>query len=162
MACDDIWRYDPQLWKLVTDTVMGGVSKGTIAREVVSSRDAVRMRGDVSTAQNGGFIQMALDFATDAKAFNASAFNGVEIDVFGNLENYNVHLRTTLMTRPQQSYRYSFSAGPVWQTIRVSFSDFIPNRIDAALDPRSLRRIGLVAIGRDFAADLSVARLGFY
>jgi hypothetical protein len=30
------------------------------------------------------------------------------------------------------------------------------------LDPSRLRRIGLVAIGREFDADLSVARLALY
>jgi hypothetical protein len=32
----------------------------------------------------------------------------------------------------------------------------VPYRTDTPLDPRSLRRIGFAAIGRAFAADLSV------
>ena len=48
-------------WQLVTDRVMGGVSDGTLVRETVSGRPALRMRGDVSLENNGGFVQMALD-----------------------------------------------------------------------------------------------------
>lgn len=36
------------VWQLVTDQVMGGISKGVMGREVVASRAAIRVRGDVS------------------------------------------------------------------------------------------------------------------
>ena len=47
-------------WQLLTDQVMGGVSKGIMVRDAVAGRPAIRMRGDVSLENNGGFVQIAL------------------------------------------------------------------------------------------------------
>ena len=63
---------------------------------------------------------------------------------------------------PGQSYRSSFRAIPGWQTLRLPFSGFTPYRIRSALDLARLERIGLVAIGRAFEADLCVAKVAFY
>ena len=148
-------------WQLFTDRVMGGVSNATMHRETVAGRPAIRMRGDVSLENNGGFVQIALDLAADGKAMDASAWRGIELDVFGNDEEYNIHLRTEDLTRPWQSYRQSFRADPRWRTVQFQFQDFTPYRTDTALDARKLRRIGLVAIGRAFSADLSVGGLRY-
>ena len=48
-------------WEFVSDTVMGGVSKGSVADEIVGGCDATVLRGTVSLENNGGFIQMAFD-----------------------------------------------------------------------------------------------------
>ena len=149
-------------WRLVTDTVMGGVSQGTLTSETIARRAAVRMQGTVRTDNNGGFIQIALDLNSDQGIIDASAFLGIAIDVWGNGETYGAHLRTTAISRPQQSYRQSFVATAQWRTIRLPFIHFTPHRIEVPLDTSRLRRIGLVAIGRAFAADLAVARLAFY
>ncbi len=149
-------------WRLVTDAVMGGVSRGDFTQDMAGPRPAVRMRGAVSTDNNGGFIQIALDLAAEGECFDASASTGVEIDVIGNGESYSAHLRTTDLTRPQQSYRHGFVAGPEWQTLQLPFARFVPHRTDLPFSPARLKRIGLVAIGREFSADLSVARLAFY
>ena len=159
----EIWPANRnQYWRLVTDAVMGGVSRGSIVKETLEGREAVRMRGDVSIENNGGFLQIALDLASETGSFDAGGFTGLELDVLGNHESYGAHLRTMDLTRPQQSYRQSFIATPDWQTLQLPFVQFMPYRTDIPLDVRRLRRIGLVAIGREFAADLAVARLGFY
>lgn len=167
MIIDDLSRPAPQAsngatWQFIADGVMGGVSQGTMTRETVDGREAYRMRGAVSLENNGGFIQMALDLSPDGTAVDASAFSGIALDVLGNSETYNLHLRTTDVTRPWQSYRQSFIAGPTWETHRIAFTDFAPHRIESALDVTKLRRIGILAIGRAFAADVSVGGLRFY
>ena len=149
-------------WQIFTDQVMGGVSQGTAAREIVAGRAAIRMRGDVSLANNGGFVQIGLDLAPDGGLFDAGGFDGIEIDVRGNGENYGVHLRTDAVRRPWQSYRQSLVATENWRTVRLPFTGFTPHRIDAQPDVRRLRRVGIVAIGRAFAADVALARLAFY
>jgi len=159
---DDLSRDPPMSaigirWQLFTDRVMGGVSKGTMIREMVAGRPAIRMRGDVSLENNGGFVQISLDLAPDGGAVDVSAWFGIELDVFGNGEEYGVHLRTSDLTRPWQSYRQSFRADPQWQTIPFRFQEFVPYRTDVPLNTRRLKRIGVVAIGRAFSADLSVA-----
>ena len=157
---DDLSRERPQ-WQLFTDRVMGGVSHGTMSREEVAGRPAIRMRGDVSLENSGGFVQIAIDLSPDGKAVDASIWRGLELDVFGNGEEYSLHLRTEDLTRPWQSYRQSFRADPQWRTVRFHFEDFKAYRTDTALNLRRLRRIGIVAIGRAFSADISVGGLRY-
>jgi len=164
---DDMSRPFPEAatgarWEYVADTVMGGVSSGGLARDIVAGRPANRLTGRVSLDNNGGFVQMALDLAADGRPVDASAWTGVALDVFGNGETYNLHLRTSAVTRPWQSYRASFTAQPRWQTVAVAFSDLSPHRLEAPFDARSLRRIGLVAIGREMTADLAMGGVRFY
>lgn len=46
--------------------------------------------------------------------------------------------------------------------MRLPFADFNGYHIGAPLDLEQLERIGIVAIGRAFKADLCVARLALY
>ena len=146
-------------WQLITDQVMGGVSQGTMVRDTVAGRPAIRMRGNVSLENNGGFVQIALDLSPDGGATDVSAWSGVELDIFGNGHEYGIHLRTDALTRPWQSYRQSFTADPVWRTVQLPFDHFIPHRTHVPLDTHQLQRIGLVAVGRAFSADLALGGL---
>lgn len=164
---DDLNQPAPQAsngasWELIADRVMGGVSQGMMHREVVESRTAIRMQGEVSLENNGGFLQIALDLKPDGGSLDASGWEGIEIDVFGNGEEYNMHLRTADVNRPWQSYRQSFLAQTKWKTLRLNFEDFTPHRIDTPLDLTTLRRIGIVAIGRAFSADIAIGGVRFY
>lgn len=149
-------------WQLFTDQVMGGVSTGTMSREVVGGRSAIRLRGDVRLENNGGFVQMALDLSPESGVVDASAWSGIELDAYGDGQDYGMHLRTSDLTRPWQSYRQSFRALPEWQTIRLPFAGFSAHRTEVPLDLRRLRRLGLVAIGRAFSADLAIGGLRFF
>jgi len=51
---------------------------------------------------------------------------------------------------------------PSWQTIFLPFSQFEPYRIETPMDPADIRRIGIVAIGRAFAAKLCIGRVALY
>ena len=145
-------------WEYIADTVMGGVSTGGIS---VSDAGA-RLQGIVSLDNNGGFVQMAFDLNADRSAFNASAWTGIELDVKGNGEAYDIRLRTDQLSRPWQSFRADFIAPKVQQIIRIPFADFEPHRIDAAFDPARLRRIGILAIGREFDADVTISAIRLY
>ncbi len=148
-------------WELVTDRVMGGVSSGRLKVEEVGGRPALRMTGQVSLENNGGFVQMALDLAPGGGPVDASRFAGITLVVHGNGAAYGVHLRTADVVRPWQSYRAGVVAEPRWTTVTLPFEAFTPHRIDAPLDTTRLRRIGIVAIGRAFAAEIALARLAF-
>jgi hypothetical protein len=149
-------------WALISDRVMGGVSSGRMTRETIAGRAALRMQGAVSLDNDGGFVQVALDLAPGGAAVDASAWSGVELDILGDGELYNLHLRTTDVIRPWQSYRTVFAAEPTWRTVRAPFAAFAPHRIEAPLDPRRLRRLGVVAIGRAFRADIAIGGARFY
>jgi hypothetical protein len=144
-------------WRLFTDGVMGGVSKGELTFDIVDNRRCMRLSGDVRLENNGGFVQIALDI-NEGQTINIEAYKGFLLDVYGNAEEYNVHLRTDETQRPWQSYRATFQAVPSWQTIFLPFSQFEPYRIETPMDPADIRRIGIVAIGRAFAANLCIGR----
>ena len=149
-------------WRGFSDRVMGGISQETITLAEIEGRRCLRLTGDVRLENNGGFIQMALDLAPKGRTLDASDYRGVLLAVRGNGETYGVHLRTPDCVRPWQSYRANFVTGPEWQEIRLPFDRFEPHRLTAPLDVRHLRRIGLVAIGRAFHADLAVSAIGLY
>lgn len=148
-------------WRLVADSVMGGVSSGRLEPTVVDGRPCLRLSGRVSLENNGGFLQMSLDLSPTGE-LDASAYTGIELTVRGNGETYNAHLRNRDTRIVWQSYRAGFKTGPEWQTLRLPFSEFRPYRIDRPLVLRHLRRLGLVAIGREMTADLCVARVALY
>jgi hypothetical protein len=161
-STDDLTAATGTKWRLVTDQVMGGVSEARVRRQEVAGRPALHLTGDVSTANNGGFVQTTLDLRADGGTVDARAWTGLQLTVYGNGEVYNLHLRTRDVARPWQSYRQSFTTAADWRTVRLPFAGFAPHRIDAPLDLSALKRIGLVAIGREFHADLAVADLRFY
>lgn len=148
-------------WRIVTDDVMGGVSSGEISLHTIDNRFCLRLQGDVRLENSGGFIQAALD-TENTVAADASAYSGILLEVYGNDEEYNLHLRTDAVWLPWQSYRASFSAPARWQTVRLPFAQFSGYRIGKKLDLENLERIGLVAIGRAFTADLCIAKLALY
>lgn len=149
-------------WRLVTDTVMGGISTGQLTVEEINGRPCLRLRGEVLTENNGGFIQAALDLEMLPMIRDASAFDGVVIDVYGNGESYNLHLRQDGLWLPWQAFRASFKAPPAWQTRYLPFAEFRPHATSAALKPSRLKRIGVVAIDRAFSADICIGRIGYY
>jgi hypothetical protein len=149
-------------WSGVADTVMGGVSKVNISHVVTDNESCLNLIGDVSLDNNGGFIQAALNLATDGGNFDTSEYTGIRLVARGNDEQYSIHLRTADNIRPWQSYRAQFIARPEMQTFEFPFSKFQPYRITAPLNLTKLRRIGLVAIGREFHADLTVCRISLY
>tara|TARA_R100000935_G_scaffold9126_1_gene18761 strand:+ start:2854 stop:3333 length:480 start_codon:yes stop_codon:yes gene_type:complete len=149
-------------WEFISDTVMGGVSEGSVAEEIVGGRNATALRGKVSLDNNGGFIQMAFDLCEDGSVVDASAMDGIEIEVWGDGDTYDVRLRTAQLTKPWQSFRTDFVAQLRWQKIRVPFSSLVSHRVDAVFDPMCLRRIGILAIGSERSAYIAVSDIGFY
>jgi len=148
-------------WRLVTDGVMGGLSQGQLTLDEYKGKSCLRMRGDVTTENNGGFVQIALALAVK-DVFDASAYSGIEIEVAGNNEVYNIHFRTDELWFPWQSYRYSFKAERDWKTYRITFSELEKYKTTHKFSSEEIERIGLVAIGREFKADLCLADIRFY
>jgi hypothetical protein len=71
-------------------------------------------------------------------------------------------LKTPATVLPWQSYRAAFVADTDWREVRLPFADFSPHRLNARLDTRRLRRLGIVAIGRAMHADICIAEVGLY
>jgi hypothetical protein len=148
-------------WRIITDGVMGGLSNGELSPATIDNKACLRLQGDVSLKNSGGFIQAALDIES-TEAADASTYTGLLLEVYGNDQEYNLHLRTGDVWLPWQSYRASFRAAGHWHAVRLPFDQFTGYRIGKKLDLKHLKRIGLVAIGRAFTADLCVAEIGLY
>lgn len=155
MAEDMTMKLTPR-WEYVSDQVMGGVSSGELQLQDADGLAYVTLTGTVSLENNGGFVQMAFDLAEARAAVDPASWDGIELELRGNNEIYEVRLRTTQLERPWQSFRRAFSASENWKVMRFPFADFMPHRTEVAFDPAALRRIGILAIGRTFEADISV------
>ena len=148
-------------WRMIADSVMGGVSDGNLSPDSMGGKDCLRLRGNVRLENSGGFVQAALDIEQTA-ASNASAYQGLLLVIYGNNEEYSLHLRTNDVWLPWQSYRASFQAPAHWHTVKLPFKSFTGYRIGKKLNTDRLKRIGIVAIGRAFTADLCIAKLALY
>ncbi|MEM1073684.1 MAG: CIA30 family protein [Pseudomonadota bacterium] len=151
-----ICTLQPQ-WEFVSDSVMGGVSTGALRQEKVAGRPATRLTGRVSLDNGGGFLQMAFDLRRDGTAMDVSRFAGFEVELFGNGETCDLRVRTTQLLRAWQSFRAPLKSTLSWQTLFVPFERLQPHKTEADFDPRELRRIGIVAVGREMQVDLSVS-----
>ncbi len=149
-------------WRLATDRVMGGVSEAQTTKREIDGRPALCLDGRVSLENNGGFVQMHLDLSPERKPLDASAFDGIRLIVRGDGADYNLHLKTAATTLPWQSYRATFPTDTQWREQRLPFAAFEAHRLEAALDPSRLERLGIVAIGRAMTADVCIAEIAFY
>jgi len=149
-------------WRMFTDRVMGGRSTADWSFETIAERSCLHLWGDVSLANNGGFVQVALPLTRKGKSFDASSFTGVRLWVRGNGEKYHVHLRSRRTRFPWQYYGAGFVADDGWSMVELPFSDFKPERLKAQLNPVKLTRIAVVAIGEEYKADVAVSRIEFY
>ena len=147
-------------WQFVSDQVMGGVSSGEASVSLEGVAPQVQMTGDVSTANNGGFIQIRRDVSN----LTTKNISGVYLTVKGNGEKYFVHIRTKWTVLPWQYYQAEFATSDQWRETRISIGEFngsswlLPTNISGG----DIRSIGIVAFGRDHAADISVREIGFF
>ncbi|MHC4323881.1 MAG: bifunctional methionine sulfoxide reductase B/A protein [Planctomycetota bacterium] len=164
---DDFSRDDPKNssgtdWEFFSDRVMGGVSSGKMVFVNEDERSSMHMTGAVSLANNGGFIQARKNFNPRGRSFDARRFAGIKLNVKGNGQSYAIHLRTSQTRLPWQYYQGAFSTNEQWREIKIPFTLFKPNSLGRPLDTRTLKSIGIVAIGREFQADIFVDEISFY
>jgi len=149
-------------WQTFTDRVMGGLSAGEASYETLGGRRCLRLRGQVSLENQGGFVQAALPLVRQGGAFDAGIYRGIRLWVRGNGAGYYVHLRTEDTRLPWQYYEAAFGTGPDWTRIDIPFSAFAPENLATALDTRKLKRLAVVAAKKAFAADVAVAGIELY
>ena len=150
-----------QKWNFITDQVMGGVSTGKFIVANVDGVKCYKMTGDVSTKNNGGFIQIR---AKLNPVINSKDYNGVYVKVYANKKNYNIHLRTDLTLAPWQYYSYTFFSSEKWVIIRAPFIEFKKSNFyqPKSILGQNIKSIGLVAGFDDFKSDICLSEIGFY
>jgi hypothetical protein len=147
-------------WRFFADTVMGGVSSGQVVFEKDGEGAYAHMTGRVSTANNGGFIQIRTELPDAAPA----GTTGVRLIVRGNDQRYFVHLRTSGTVLPWQYYQAGFDVTRTWTEVHLPFAAFEASGRMLRTVPRaqSLKSVGIVAYGRDHDAEIDIREVGFY
>ena len=147
-------------WSFIADTVMGGSSKGQLDFKKNNNEKFYKMQGQVSTKNNGGFIQ----FRTGIKRKLNKNYKGVRITIRGNGESYFVHIRTKGMWFPWQYYSSKFKTNSNWITIDLPFLEFKNSNWyqSSNFSPLEIKSIGVVAFGKDFNANIDVKFIGDY
>ena len=99
---------------------MGGRSTGKL--EFISSGETnyARLSGNVTTENNGGFIQF--------RAFLQNTLNskieGIKLEVRGNNQKYYLHIRTSGTVLPWQYYSATFNVDEQWKLVDIPLKQF--------------------------------------
>ena len=163
MMIDDFTDSPERRWQFYTDQVMGGVSEGGASVKLGSEGPYVRLEGLVSTANNGGFIQIRRNIIEESKDAK-----GILLKVRGNGEDYYIHVNTRETIFMPQQYRFYyqavFSTTKEWREVRLPFSSFKRSspQISKYISGEKLKTIGLLAYGKNHNALLEVKYLAFY
>ena len=150
-------------WQYISDRTMGGVSDGQAALEQDGEMFFARLTGNVSTKNNGGFIQLRSRFSFANFEKDGKKLKGVRLNVRGNGETYYIFIRTNETKSYRDYYSASFEANSSWEMIDSPFNEFkhrLSNNLE--LEGKNIRTFGIVAYGRDFISDVSVSKIIFY
>ena len=149
-------------WQYISDQTMGGVSKGQAFLEENGEMYFARLVGNVSTANNGGFIQLRSTLSFVNLINNDKVLKGVRLNTRGNGETYHIFIRTSETRSYRDFYSATFIANNTWEIVDLPFSKFKHRFSNRSLDGNDIRTFGIVAYGRDFVSDVSVSDIIFY
>ena len=162
MMIDDFEPGSKVNWEYLSDQVMGGVSEGSarVGTDNETGNAYAHMTGNVSTDNNGGFIQLRARLQSGV----GKDMSGIYLRARGNNEKYYIHLRTRGTMLPWQYYQAEFEVTDQWQVFRLPLVDFSPSGswLSKSPKPKSIRSVGIVAYGRDHLASIDVDEIGFY
>ena len=103
-------------WAYLADTVMGGVSQGSAE----FTAGALRLTGQVSTKNNGGFIQVR----TRIDPSESKGKTGIKIKVRGNGDVYYLHILNASARLPWHYYTANFKTNEKWNEVIIPFEKF--------------------------------------
>ena len=147
-------------WSFFSDGVMGGVSSGKASLKKSGQDSFVRIEGNVSTDNNGGFIQIRHNLK---KPLEDKAM-GVRLKVRGNGENYYIFIRTKSTLLPWQFYNLEFPTSKKWSIVELQFRKFKRSSsfIRKTFKSSSIKSIGIVAYGRNHSAKVDISEIDFF
>ena len=140
-------------WELITDQVMGGKSTGNLELVKKNNEIFLRLSGEVSTENNGGFIQ-----ARKGLKINNTKYSGIKIKVKGTRDDYFIHIRTSMLIFPWQYYAAKFKVDKSWSEIRINFEEFSKSNFyqPSSFTSSDIESIAIVAYGKDFSARVEI------
>ena len=155
--------FDPEsvrTWSFFSDGVMGGVSSGKALLKKSGPDNFVRIQGNVSTDNNGGFIQIRHNLKKPLE----DKIKGIRLKVRGNGENYYIFIRTRSTLLPWQFYNLEFPTSKKWSIVELQFIKFKRSSsfIRKTFKSSSIKSIGIVAYGRDHSAKVDISEIDFF
>ncbi|WP_299056243.1 CIA30 family protein [uncultured Polaribacter sp.] len=108
---------DISSWRVVNDSVMGGVSEGNFK---TNATDHGVFYGKVSTQNNGGFSSLRYRFSS----IEIKNFTEVVLRVKGDGKQYQFRVKDSL--KNSHSFVAVFQTTNQWQTIIIKLSDMYP------------------------------------
>ena len=146
-------------WTYIADNVMGGISDGRVEFNLVDSNVYVLLSGNVSTENNGGFIQIRREL----KNIDLSKAKSIRVYARGNNEKYYIFLRTTGTILPWQYYSHEFTVNEEYNEFIMPIKDFKKSGTLLAkqINPKKITSVAIVAYGRDHVAEIYVKELEF-
>ena len=155
-------KENAKYWQYISDRTMGGISNGKASLEKEGSIYFARLIGDVSTDNNGGFIQLRSTLAFMNISNQENKLKGVRLNVRGNGETYHIFIRTSETRSYRDFFSTTFIANDKWHVVDLPFKQFKHRFSNMPLDGNDIRTFGIVAYGRDFFSDISVSKIIFY
>ena len=162
-------------WKFFSDQVMGGLSEGNVSLEQDGEMNFIRLSGNVSTENNGGFIQLRTSTSMSNKPLmfksilnsrkDGKKIKGVRLNVRGNGETYHIFIQTTIFHwLPIDFHIATFDTSPDWTIVDIPFNQFKKrsNKKQSNFDAKDIKTFAIVAYGRYFKSDVSVSSIEFY
>ena len=146
-------------WTYIADNVMGGISDGRVEFNLVDSNVYALLSGNVSTENNGGFIQIRREL----KNIDLSKAKSIRVYARGNNEKYYIFLRTTGTILPWQYYSHEFTVNEEYNEFIMPIKDFKKSGTLLAkqVNPKKITSVAIVAYGRDHVAEIYVKELEF-
>ena len=146
-------------WTYIADNVMGGISDGRVEFNLVDSNVYALLSGNVSTENNGGFIQIRREL----KNIDLSKAKSIRLYAKGNNEKYYIFLRTTGTILPWQYYSHEFTVNEEYNEFIMPIKDFKKSGTLLAkqVNPKKITSVAIVAYGRDHVAEIYVKELEF-
>ena len=146
-------------WNYIADNVMGGISDGGVEFNLVDSNVYALLSGNVSTENNGGFIQIRREL----KNIDLSKAKSIRVYARGNNEKYYIFLRTTGTILPWQYYSHEFTVNEEYNEFIMPIKDLKKSGTLLAkqVNPKKITSVAIVAYGRDHVAEIYVKELEF-
>jgi len=146
-------------WKLITDQVMGGISTGEVTFINTKKNSYVNLKGNVSTKNRGGFIQIR----NDLRNVSLDEAKYIHIQAKGNNQNYFLHIRTKGTILPWQYYQIDFKVNETFKVYKLAIENFKRSSsfISKKINPKNITSIAIVAFGRDHQANIFVKEIQF-
>ena len=140
-------------WSAISDQVMGGISEVNFYELEENGRKFYRLEGDVSTKNNGGFIQVRKEYQ-----IKDNSYKGIRLKVRGIESEYYIHIRTKKLFLPWQYYAGKFFVSKEWTNLEIRFDDFVKSNFyqPQKFTPSEIKSIAFVAYGKDFNAQLDI------